>query len=195
MILENGYLLKFPEGLAFSDEEFFGFCQENPEINIERDENRNIIIMSPTGSLSGYYSAIIVGELIQWNKAQKHGRVFDSSSGFTLPDGSVRSPDASWVSNEKWNVLTEADKGRFAPVCPEFVVELRSPTDSLKDLQTKMKKYLKNGAKLAWLIDVKAKSLYAYESGHEEVIRNFNQKVSAKEILPGFELDLSLFLD
>ncbi len=193
MILENGYLLSFPEGLKWSDGELFDFCQQNPELNIERDAEQNIIIMSPTGSLSGAYSSTLLIELGVWNKSKKTGLVFDSSTGFTLPDGSMRSPDVSWVSYEKWNQLSDEQKSKFAPVCPEFVVEVKSPTDSLDVLKNKMKAYLKNGTHLGWLFDVDNEMVYIYSPNYQQkVIKGFDQSLAADDTLPGFSMDLRL---
>ena len=193
MNLENGYLLSFPEGLKWSDEELFDFCQQNPGLNIERDAEQNIIIMSPTGSLSGAISMAIGAALYNWNVISKKGLVFDASTGFTLPDGSMRSPDVSWVSNEKWDKLTDDQKRKFAPVCPEFVVEVKSPTDSLETLQSKMLAYLSNGTQLGWLFDVDNEMVYIYSPIHElRVVKSFDQTLAADDTLPGFVLDLRL---
>lgn len=196
MLLENGYVLEFPEGLAFSDDEFFDFCQKNPGLKIERDQFFNLIIMSPTGSLSGHFNSMINAELSIWNRQSKLGKVFDSSSGFILPDQSVRSPDVSWVSNEQWIKLTRAQKMKFAPVCPEFVVELKSPSDSLKELKSKMERYITNGVKLGWLIDLEAQNVLVYdENGFERTIEGFSSSLTGQSVLPGFAFDLKILLN
>lgn len=135
-----------------SDEEFFQFCQENCDLRIERNRDLSITIMSPTGSLSGFYNAEILAQLVIWNRISQTGLVFDSSTGFLLPDQSVKSPDAAWVSREKWEVLTLGQRLRFAPICLEFVIELRSATDSLEQLQGKMLMWLANGCAMGWWI-------------------------------------------
>lgn len=193
MILENGYKLHFPPNLQFSDDEFFEFCQKNQELNIERDADQNIIIMSLTGSLSGKNESIVLVELGIWNKMNQSGHIFSSSTGFNLPDSSMRSPDASWVSNEQWDQLTLPQKQKFAPVTPEFVVEIKSPSDSLKELQMKMEEYINNGVKLGWLIDVEQELVFIYSPKHTpKSVTGFDQTLKADDTLPGFELDLSL---
>lgn len=189
--LENGYILEFPEDLTFTDDELFAFCQKNPELNIERDKHLNLIIMSPSGSLSDHFSHLISTELEIWNRNKKLGIVFGSSSGFTLPDGSMKSPDTAWVSTEQWNKLSREQKLKFAPVCPEFVVEVKSPSDSLKELKNKMTEWMNNGVKLAWLIDTEERKAYIYEGSTEQTVDHFDTKLSGGTVLPGFEFDLS----
>lgn len=193
MLIENGYILEFPENIAFTDDELFEFCRKNPELNIERDKNQNLIIMSPTGSLSGFYCAKILLKTGIWNENQEKGKVFDSSTGFVLPDGSMRSPDISWVSNQQWDKLTKDQKIKFAPVCPEFVVEVKSSSDSLKQLLDKMLEWVANGVRLGWLIDIEKQEVYIYNSnGLDNTIKTFDAKLHGDDVLPGFELDLSI---
>ncbi|MBV6643776.1 MAG: Uma2 family endonuclease [Cyclobacteriaceae bacterium] len=192
-LLENGHILKFPEHLTFTDDELFAFCQKNPELNIERDKHLNLIIMSPTGSLTGNINSKILIRLGIWNDEMNSGRVFDSSTGFTLPDRSMRSPDVSWVSNEQWDKLTLDQKMKFAPVCPEFVVEVKSPSDSLKELKNKMTEWMANGVRLAWLIDTEEHKVNIYnKNGSRQVIESFDTKLGGGDVLPGFQFDLSL---
>ncbi|MEP7107987.1 MAG: Uma2 family endonuclease [Ferruginibacter sp.] len=176
-----------------SDEEFFDFCQQNPDLRMERDHNKQIYVMAPTGYYTGGLSSDIFGELYIWNKKSKTGKVFDSSTGFTLPDGAVFSPDASWISNEKISLLSEEEKNKFAPVCPDFVIELKSPSDRLKNVKEKMLKWIENGAQLAWLIDPENKKVFIYrEDGSVAIVQGFNNKLSGGNVLPGFELDLQV---
>lgn len=178
---------------SMTDEEFLWFCLENKDLRIERNNNLEIIIMSPVTSLSGSHSLEIARQLANWAIVSKKGIAFDSSAGFTLPDRSVLSPDASWVSLEKWNALSEDDKDRFAPLCPEFVIEVRSKSDSLEDLQKKMLVWIKNGAQLAWLIDPRGKTTYIYQPGKEtKIVTGLDQKIEAEFPIQGFVLDLSL---
>ena len=180
------------EQVQMTDDEFFSFCQANAGLNIERNAQREIIIMSPTGSLSGNLSSKINAQLFNWNEQTGYGLVFDSSTGFTLPDGSVLSPDASWLSLEKWRALSEDEKKRFAPVCPEFVVELRSDSDRLSDLQQKMESWLQNGAQLAWLIVPEDEIVFIYQSEKEvQEHSGFDAALPAGDILPGFALQLT----
>jgi Uma2 family endonuclease len=175
-----------------SDDEFFAFCHANPELNIERSPQREIIIMTPTGSLSGRFNASINAQLYQWNEMLSSGVVFDSSTGFTLPDQSVKSPDASWLSLEKWEQLTPEQQEKFAPVCPEFVVELQSKNDPLADLQAKMESWLENGVQLGWLIVPEEETVFIYKRGKPvRQHKDFHEELSADPVLPGFSLDLS----
>lgn len=176
--------------MQMSDDEFFSFCQANPDLNIERNAQREIIIVSPNGSISGNINAGINAQLYLWNEKNKLGITFDSSSGFTLPDQSVKSPDAAWLLLEKWQQLSEKDQEKFAPVCPEFVVELKSKHDRLDDLQEKMKSWIQNGAQLAWLIDPESEIVYVYQTDQEMAMhQDFNVPLSAEPVLPGFILD------
>jgi len=178
-------------GDLMSEEEFFRFCQMNDTLEFERDSQGNIILMSPTGSFTGNFNSRISGYLFVWNENSHLGEAFDSSTGFTLPNGAVRSPDVSWVKSEKWNLITESQKEQFAPVCPDFVVEIRSKSDGLKYLQNKMEEYISNGTQLGWLIDRFEEKAYVYRSGGEIFIHDtLNVKLSGETTLPGFVLDL-----
>jgi Uma2 family endonuclease len=178
---------------SMTDEEFLKFCLENPDLRIERNSDLEIVITSPVTSKSGNHSGEIFRQLSNWAMENKKGLAFDSSAGFTLPDRSVLSPDASWVSNEKWNSLSEEDKDKFAPVCPEFAVEVRSKSDYIDDLRQKMKVWIENGAMLGWLIDPREKVSFIFRPGMpEEEIKGLNQKISGEGPVKGFELDLSL---
>ncbi|MEM9832859.1 MAG: Uma2 family endonuclease [Bacteroidota bacterium] len=184
-------ILKGPE-VHFTDEEFFSFCQHNSELDIERKANREIIIMSPTGSLTGFYNTKIIVQLEQWNEENQLGLVFDSSAGFTLPDGSVKSPDASWVSVKRWKSLTSSQQEKFAPICPEFIVQLKSKTDSLAELTIKMNEWIKNGVQLGWLIDPAKELAYIFRPDQlDEKIEGFNQLLSGDSVLPGLVFQLA----
>ncbi|MCW3088983.1 MAG: hypothetical protein JWP81_52 [Ferruginibacter sp.] len=176
-----------------SDEEFFDFCQQNPGVRMERDRNNQIVLMAPTGFYTGKFNADIITELNLWNRKFKMGEVFDSSTGFTLPDGAIFSPDAAWLSNEKVSTLTEEEKQRFARVCPDFVIELKSSLDQINTLKAKMLQWIENGARLAWLIDPTNKKVVIYKAdGSVTIIQDFSNKLSGEDILPGFELNLQL---
>ncbi len=178
--------------LQMSDDEFFSFCQSNPDLNIERNAKREIIIMSPTNASTGSINLKIAYQLEAWNERHGLGIAFDSSTGFTLPDQSVKSPDASWLSMDKWKQLSQSQKEKFAPVCPEFVVELKSKTDRLSELQAKMESWLQNGAQLGWLIVPENERVYIYQTGQPLQLHNdFDSKLSAGPVLPGFQLDLA----
>lgn len=184
-------VLKGKEMQMLTNEEFFALCQANPEINIERNNKREIIIMSPTGALSSNRNAEIIAQLRNWNDKTNLGFIFDSSGGFLLPDQSVKSPDAAWVSSEKWKALAEEEKESFAPVCPEFVVELKSKSDRLADLQGKMQEWLANGVQLGWLIDPDEETVYIYRPQCDlQTEKGFYKKLPADPVLPGFKLEL-----
>lgn len=182
---------------GMSDAELAAFCRENPALRIERDTNGQLLLMPPTHSDSGRINARINLEIgLWWRQSPRSGEFFDSNTGFTLPDGSMRSPDASWVSAEKWNALTDDQRqNQFAPVCPEFVIELKSGSDVLPDLQRKMTDvWLANGTQLAFLLDAKAEISYIYRAGQPEpeTVVGFDQELSGEPVLPGFRLDLRL---
>jgi Uma2 family endonuclease len=180
--------------IDLTDEQFFQLCQKNRDYRFERTASGELIIMPPTGSDTGRRNVKITTQLEIWNSQNHLGEVFDSSSGFLLPNGAERSPDASWVKLERWNALTIEQQEGFAPICPDFVVELRSRTDSLKELQKKMQEYIQNGAKSGWLIDRKNKRVEIYRPGREVEILDNPLILSGEDILPGFILDLSMIL-
>ena len=177
-----------------TDEQFWQLCQRNRDYCFERNAQGDLIIMSPTGSDTGRRNLDIALQLGNWNKQNKLGVAFDSSTGFKLPNGAERSPDASWVQKEKWESLTSEEQERFAPICPDFVVELRSRSDNLEPLQEKMQEYLDNGAKLGWLIDRQNQQVEIYRQGKAVATIKSPQSLSGEEILPGFVLDLTEIL-
>jgi Uma2 family endonuclease len=177
-----------------SDEEFMKFSMRASPYQFERESDGTIVMMEPTISYSGYFNATLSGELGLWNRRMKLGYVFDSSTGFKLPDGAVRSPDASFVLKERCEALTEKEKNSFAPFCPDFVVELMSPSDDPEELQEKMQMYISNGCRLSWLIDPKHEEVFIYKSAITfKVIEGFDQTISGDEVLPEFGLDLTIF--
>ncbi len=190
----NATTTTFPSTLKLkidlTDEQFFQMCQKNRDYRFERTASGELLIMPPTGSDTGNRNFDMVVELGIWNKQTKLGKGFDSSTGFTLPNGAERSPDASWVKIERWNALTPEQQEKFAPICPDFVVELRSRTDSLKELQEKMQEYIENGTQLGWLIDRKNKRVEIYRSGKDVEILDNPASLSGENVLPGFVLDL-----
>ncbi|SEJ71520.1 Endonuclease, Uma2 family (restriction endonuclease fold) [Dyadobacter koreensis] len=171
---------------GLTEDMFFDLCQANEQLCMERDKDGNIIVMAPTGSDTGNYNFEFGLELGLWNRETKLGYVFDSSSGFTLPNGAVRSPDLSWISKSRWEALTEADRKKFAPICPDLVVEVRSLSDDISDLHDKMREYQLNGCLLGWLIDRINKKIHIYrQDGSVEVKVNIPVKLSGEDILPG----------
>ncbi|MDZ8094105.1 MAG: Uma2 family endonuclease [Nostoc sp. DedQUE05] len=190
----NAKTTTFPSTLKLkidlTDEQFFQMCQKNRDYRFERTASGELLIMPPTGSDTGNRNFDMVVELGIWNKQTKLGKGFDSSTGFTLPNSAERSPDVSWVKIERWNALTPEQQEKFAPICPDFVVELRSRTDSLKELQDKMQEYIENGTQLGWLIDRKNKRVEIYRPGKDVEILDNPTSLSGENILPGFVLDL-----
>lgn len=176
-----------------TDDELFAFCAANKELRIERDEYGQLIIMSPAGGITGNLNFRLTGIFAQWADQHTHlGYGFDSATGFRLKDKSMRSPDVSWVSKAKWDSLPVEEQEKFAPVCPEFVIELRSKSDSLVQLKAKMEKWIYNGSQLGWLIDPLEKKAYIYKpEAAPQTITGFTHKLSGGDLLPGFELDLS----
>lgn len=148
--------------LEMTDEQFFNFCQLNPDYRLERTATGELIIMPPTGSESGNRNFNLIVQLGIWLEQDGTGIGFDSSTGFKLPNGAQRSPDAAWIKLERWHQLTLEQKTRFAPICPDFVVEIASPSDSLTLLKDKMQEYMENGSSLGWLIDRQNRLVYIY---------------------------------
>lgn len=177
--------------LELTDEQFFQLCQNNRDLRFERTANGELIIMSPTGSETGRRNSGLNFQLTAWNIQNNLGVVFDSSSGLKLPDGSDISPDSAWVRRDRWDALTPEQKEKFAPICPDFVVELRSASDSLEKLRAKMKVYIKNGAKLGWLLDRKNRQVEISRPDRDVEIRYSPATLSGEDVLPGFVLDLS----
>jgi Uma2 family endonuclease len=173
-----------------TDDQFFEFCQINRDLRIERTATGELLIMPPTGSETGGSNFELAGQLGNWVKLDGTGTGFDSSTGFTLPNSAIVSPDISWVKLERWNTLSALQKTKFAPIAPDFVVELRSKSDTLKDLQDKMQQYIDNGVRLGWLIDRKQRRVYVYRPGVPVQQLDNPETVSADPELPGFVLKL-----
>lgn len=176
--------------IDLTDEQFFELCQKNRDYRFERTASGELLIMPPAGSDTGRRNIKIAAQLEIWSQKNNLGVAFDSSAGFKLPNGGDRSPDASWVKRERWDALTPEQQETFAPLCPDFVVELRSKSDSLKALQTKMQEYMDNGARLGWLIDRKNQRVEIYRQGRDVEIVQSPATLSGEDVLPGFLLDL-----
>ena len=174
-----------------SDDELMRFSSVNEPLRIEQESNGDLLVMSPTGSGGGNLNAEILGDLILWSRQDGRGLVFDSNAGFRLPDGSVRAPDAAWVSWARWNALTGEEQRRYAPLCPEFVIELRSANDRLPDLQQKTRMWLGQGAELAWLVDPERKVVEIYRPGCEAEIVEGASAVYGDGPVSGFVLELT----
>jgi Uma2 family endonuclease len=182
-------ILLFPKELPLDDKALLALSLANPDLQLERNAKGELIVMPPAGGKSSSQNAVIISQLIAWSKKDGTGTVFDSSGGFSLPNGAVRSPDACWVSNEQLARLTDEELEAFPPLCPEFVIELRSATDPLKTLQEKMKEYTINGTKLGWLLDAKTKNVYVYTPDGVTLLEA-PEKVKGTGKLESFELDL-----
>jgi Uma2 family endonuclease len=176
--------------IDLTDEQFFELCQKNRDYRFERTASGELLIMPPAGSDTGRRNIKIAAQLEIWSQKNNLGVAFDSSAGFKLPNNADRSPDASWVKRERWDALTPEQQETFAPLCPDFVVELRSKSDSLKALQTKMQEYMDNGARLGWLIDRKNQRVEIYRQGRDVEIVQSPAALSGEDVLPGFVLDL-----
>lgn len=183
-------VVRFRPLYAMTPDEFYQFCALNPDLNVELTEEGEVVLMSPSGGATGNRNAYILSTLWQWAKENGQGVVFDSSAGFTLPNKAVRAPDASWVRRERWAALTPEQRERFAPLCPDFVVELASPTDRLVDLQAKMDEYMVNGAQLGWLIVPETRGVFVYRPGEETTHLSDAESLTGAPVLPGFTLDL-----
>lgn len=182
--------LQMPSSTELSDEQFYELCRINRDIRIERSANGELILMPPTGGETSRRNASIVVQLGVWNNQNQLGVVFDSSGGFKLPNGADRAPDAAWVQIDRWNALTPGQKEKFPPLCPDFVVELRSKTDSLLPLQAKMREYMDNGARLGWLINRQDSQIEVYSANQETKVLTRPMTLSGGSVLPGFELKL-----
>jgi Uma2 family endonuclease len=180
--------------IHLSDEQFYQLCQANRDVKFERTAKGELIVMPPTGGETGKKSGDIFGELWLWNRQQKLGVAFDSSTGFKLPKGADRSPDAAWVRLERWEALTLEQRQKFPPLAPDFVVELRSATDELKPLQDKMQEYIDNGVRLGWLIDPHNQRVEIYRPEQDVEVLHSPISLSGEDVLPGFVLDLSQIL-
>ncbi|MBW4428713.1 MAG: Uma2 family endonuclease [Nostoc desertorum CM1-VF14] len=183
--------VNFPSLVQMTNEQFYEFCQANGDLLIERTANGEVIIMPPAFSDTGNRNFNIAAQLGNWTEQDGTGIGFDSSTGFTLLNGAMRSPDASWIELERWNALTDAQKASFAPICPNFVIELHSSSDGLIKLQEKMQEYIDNGASLGWLIDRQNRKVYIYRPNREVEILDNPEAVSGNPELPGFILRMT----
>ena len=177
--------------LTVTREQFVQLALANRDLQLERTATGELVVMPPRGSDTGHRNLDIEGQLWLWNRQTKLGKAFNSSSGFHLPNGANRSPDASWVRQERWNALTREKQKGFAPLCPDFVLELRSESDNMAPLQAKMREYMENGARLGWLIDRKNKKVEIYRQGQEVEVLDNPSTLLGEDVLPGFVLDLT----
>lgn len=176
--------------IDMDDEQFFQFCQLNRDLQIERTADGDIMIMAPEAGSSGSGSSELTISLGVWARVDGTGRVFGPSTGFKLPNGATRSPDVAWVRTERLDRLTDEEWHKFLPLCPDFVLELRSPSDALRTLQKKMEEYRENGAQLGWLLDPETQRVHVYRPGLTVEILDQPVSVSGEPLLRGFMLDV-----
>ncbi len=181
----------------FSEEQFIEFCLKNPDLKIEQDKNGNIIIMSPVSLDSGNYESEVGADLVIWNRKTKLGKTYSASTMFILPDGEKRMPDAAWIKKEKVSKLSNWQRKKIAKIVPDFIIEVRSPTDSVEKLKEKIQDiWVKNGVRLAWLIDPIDKIHCIYRiDGSSEKIEGMDKILSGEKVLPDFKMDLSVLED
>jgi Uma2 family endonuclease len=184
------YTIDFSSITKLSDEQFDHLCNANPEIKFERTPTGELVIMPPTGGETGRGNAKLISRFVVWNEEYNLGEVFDSSTCFKLPGGGNRSPDVSWIEKSRWDALTPEQQRKFPPICPDFVLELRSPSDNLRMVQQKMQEYLDSGIRLGWLINPEDGEVEIYRPGREvEVVRSPGT-LSGEDVMPGFVLNL-----
>ncbi|MEH1905515.1 MAG: Uma2 family endonuclease [Nostoc sp.] len=184
-------VLQLQPAIALTEDQFYEFCQLNRDFRIERNPAGELLIMPPTGSETDERNFNLVGQLWVWTKQDGRGVGFGSSGGFTLPNGAVRSPDAAWIKRDRWEAIPPELRKKFAPICPEFVIELRSQSDNLQILQNKMQEYIDNGTQLGWLIDRKQRQIFIYRPNIAVEVLNNPKTLCGEMLLPGFVLDLS----
>ncbi|MEB3227631.1 MAG: Uma2 family endonuclease [Synechocystis sp.] len=177
--------------LTLSDDQFYQLCLTNRELRFERNSQGDLVIMSPTGGETSNRNVEISYQLQSWSRRTQIGVAFDSSGGFKLPNGADRSPDAAWLKREKWESLTLEQQRKFVPLCPDFVIELRSPSDDLKPLREKMQEYQENGAQLGWLIDRQTRTVEIYRPGQAVEVLNNPESLGGETVLLDFVLDLA----
>ncbi|EDX71485.1 conserved hypothetical protein [Coleofasciculus chthonoplastes PCC 7420] len=183
-------------GLYVTQEQFAAIVAANRDLRLERSAKGELIVNPPTGWETGRRNRSLTGQLDRWYEENEDlGEAFDSSTGFILPNGATRSPDASWVSRERWQALTPEQRGTFAHICPDFVVELRSSSDTLKSVQDKMREYIDNGAILGWLIDPQQRRVEIYRAGQDVEVLENPAELSGEDVLPGFVVNLRRLWD
>jgi Uma2 family endonuclease len=186
----NVSLPELPLDLSnLTDDQYFQFCAVNRKLRIERTAEGKIIIMLPTGGETGRRNGEINRQLGNWARQDGTGVVFDSNTEFRLPNGANRSPDASWIPKSRWESLSEPEREKFPPICPDFVVELMSPSANLEEIKLKMREYIANGARLGWLLEPKSKSVWVYQGADVQILEQ-PSAVSGEPLLAGFTLDL-----
>jgi Uma2 family endonuclease len=183
--------LRIRPAVLLTDDELYEMCRANRDLRVERTAQGELLIMPPTGGKTGQRNLRLAAQLSVWAEQDGTGVAFDSSTGFLLPNGAERSPDASWIRHARWDALTPEQQERFPPLCPDFVLELRSPSDALEDLRAKMEEYRDNGASLGWLIDPYAKRVEVYRPDEVVELLDAPSQLAGDPVLPGFVLRLA----
>jgi Uma2 family endonuclease len=181
--------LRFRPGLRLTDRVFGKLCAANPQLKLERTARQELVVM-PSSSATAMRNAAVTAQLVYWAEVDGQGVAFDSSAGFTLPNGAIRSPDSSWINRQRWRALPREQREQFAPLCPEFVVELRSEADRKAKLRKKMREYISQGTQLGWMIDLVDRTVEIYRPGQAVEIVDQPERLSGEDVLPGFVLDL-----
>jgi len=178
-----------------TDEQFYQLCRSNPDLTIERSAKGALIVMTPVGGEGSSYEMELGADLTLWNRQTNLGKTFSSSTLFKLPTGGDRSPDAAWVELSRWQALTPEQRRKFPPIAPDFVIELRSPTDDLELLRAKMQEYMDAGVRLGWMLNPQDQQVEIYRQGQPKEMRQLPTELSGEDVLPGFVLPLSRFED
>jgi Uma2 family endonuclease len=178
-----------------TDEQFYQLCRSNPDLSIERSAKGALIVMTPVGGEGGSYEMELGADLTLWNRQTNLGKTFSSSTLFKLPNGGDRSPDAAWVELSRWQALTPEQRRKFPPIAPDFVIELRSPTDDLELLRAKMQEYMDAGVRLGWMLNPQEQQVEIYRQGQPKEMRQLPTELSGEDVLPGFVLPLPRFQD
>ena len=191
MTTMNAFIpIQIPPTLRCTEAQFTELVKCNPDLRWELTAQGEVIVMPPTGSETGNFNLGLGTDIELWNRQQKAGKTFDSSTGFKLPNGAIRSPDVAWIAQARWEQLSPEQRRTFAPICPNFVLELVSPADDLATVQAKMQEYLENGCRLGWLVNPETRSVTIYRPKVAPEMVTFDVVLSGEEVLPGFSLDL-----
>jgi Uma2 family endonuclease len=182
--------IHLPRTLRCTQEQFVELVKANPELRWELTAQGEVIVMPPTGSETGNYNSELIANFVIWNRQSQLGKVFDSSTGFRLPNGAIRSPDVAWIAQERWAQLSPEQRRTFAPICPDFVVELVSPTDDVNALEAKMQEYIENGCRLGWLVNPQKRQVTVYRPQMAPETISFDVPLTGEDVLPGLTLDV-----
>ena len=188
----SAIVLNLKPFVDLNDDQFYQLCQNHRELKFERTAQGELVIMTPVGGEGGNLEAELIGDLVFWNRRTQLGKVFSSSTGFKLPNGANRSPDAAWMEMGRWNQLTPEQQQKFPPICPDFVIELRSQSDALEPLQQKMQEYIDNGLRLGWLINPQDRQVEIYRINQPKQVLQNPMQIDGEDVLPGFVFNLFL---